>query len=418
MTPSCDASPHLHAEKLHAERREPDPADPQLNPEGKPELLFYCQHSLGLGHLVRSLALTAGLTRHFHVVLLNGGRLPPTAVVPAGVTVVNLAPLGHNDTYDLVSHDPDYSVEEAMQSRTRTITAWLARGPQVVLVELYPFGRKKFAFELEPMLEQAAAMGHRRPLIVCSLRDILVGQRRDQARHDERASRVANRYFDAILVHADPRFARLEESFRPETPLRVPVHYTGFVAPDGPAPSVDQPALRRVLVSAGGGMVGEPLYRAAVHAAPSIWQALGLSTTIVAGPFAPPMVWDWLTEQAKRQPELTVVRYVDNLAAEMRRSAATVSQCGYNTTMDILRAGVPAVVVPYAEGKEDEQTRRAARMEQAGVLRVLPIDRLDGPTLTSAIGGLVGSHPIPTTLDLDGRDRTADLLAELTSVLV
>ncbi len=396
----------------------PSPTDPRLNPDGKPELLFYCQHSLGLGHLVRSLALTAGLTRHFHVVLLNGGRLPSTAVVPPEVTVVNLVPLGHNDAYDLVSHDPTLTVEQAMQARTRTIMAWLDRGPQVVLVELYPFGRKKFAFELEPLLERAAAMGQRRPLVVCSLRDILVGQRRDQARHDERASAIANRYFDAILVHADPRFARLEESFQPATPLRPPVYYTGFVAPDAPELVGDQHPVRRVLVSAGGGMVGEPLYRAAVDAAPLVWQTLGLTTTVVAGPFAPTAVWNWLVEQAELRPELNVVRYVDDLAAEMRRSTATVSQCGYNTTMDILRAGVPAVVIPYAEGKEDEQTRRAERMEQAGVLRVLPATRLSGTTLADAIGGLTGSRPSPTALDLGGRDRTADLLAELTSVLV
>ena len=40
---------------------------------------------------------------------------------------------------------------------------------------------------------------------------------------------VANAYFDAVLVHADARFATLEETFHPSVPLRVPVHYTGFV---------------------------------------------------------------------------------------------------------------------------------------------------------------------------------------------
>ena len=34
-----------------------------MNP--KPTLLFYCQHSLGLGHLVRSIALADGLAEYF-----------------------------------------------------------------------------------------------------------------------------------------------------------------------------------------------------------------------------------------------------------------------------------------------------------------------------------------------------------------
>ena len=45
----------------------------------RPALLFYCQHSLGIGHLTRSFALAAALVPHFRVVFLNGGRLPPGA---------------------------------------------------------------------------------------------------------------------------------------------------------------------------------------------------------------------------------------------------------------------------------------------------------------------------------------------------
>ena len=54
-----------------------------------------------------------------------------------------------------------------------------------------------------------------------------------------------------------------------------------------------------------------------------------------------------------------------------------MSQCGYNTALDLLRARVPALVVPFAEGREDEQTRRAARLERCGALRVLPPERLE-----------------------------------------
>ena len=67
------------------------------------------------------------------------------------------------------------------------------------------------------------------------------------------------RYFDAIVVHADPVFARLEETFNLTADLRVPVHYSGFVVPSPQGPM--QPNLPRragIVVSAGGGRVGEP----------------------------------------------------------------------------------------------------------------------------------------------------------------
>jgi predicted glycosyltransferase len=393
----------------------------------RPELLFYCQHSLGLGHLVRSLALAEGLAEFFDVILLNGGRLPAGTKAPEGVQIVNLPPLGHDDTYELVSHDPAFTVEDAKTKRQEIIQSYLARGPRALLVELFPFGRKKFAFELMPLLENAKAMGKDRPVVVCSLRDILVSQRRDQTRHDERASLLSNEFFDAIVMHSDPNFATLEESFLPATPLQIPVHYTGFVTNEDPAATSIAPGSRcnRVLVSAGGGMVGEPLFRAAVDAH-RMWADDGLTTMIVAGPFAPESVWEWLVRSAENSPYLEVIRVVDDLYAEMVRSQATVSQCGYNTTMDILRSRTPALVVPYAEGREDEQRRRGQRLASAGALHCLDPDLLGGQSLGAGVRAMLRDATSPTktshtgmaatTLDLDGRNATAQIVARLAGV--
>src|SRR5262249_50980262 len=188
----------------------------------RPSLLFYCQHSLGIGHLVRSLAIAAGLAEHFRVVFLNGGPLPKGTTPPAGVEIVSLPPLGLDpEGHGLVSRDRRRSVDRVQQSRRRTILATMeVVRPRVVLIELFPFGRRKSADELIPLIEMARSALSPRSLIVCSLRDILVGRGADQQKHDDRAAVVANKYFDAIVVHADPKFARLEESFRPRSPLQ------------------------------------------------------------------------------------------------------------------------------------------------------------------------------------------------------
>lgn len=379
-----------------------------------PSLLFWCQHSLGLGHLVRSLALAEALTDHFHVVLLNGGRLPEGHRVPDGVELINLAPLGHDDRYELVSHDPDVDVDTAKQQRVAAILDALDRhGPAVVLLELYPFGRKKFAFEVEPLLDAVAALGDARPRVVCSVRDILVNQRRDQARHDERAALAVNARMDAVLVHSDPAFASLDESFRPATPLAVPVHHTGFVTQRTRAVAHAGPRAERVIVSVGGGMVGEPIVRAAVAAHRSVFVQTGLTTTVVGGPFLPEPVWRWLASESDRSPWLEVVRHVPDLAGEIARSAVSVSQCGYNTTMDLLRAGTPAVVVPYTEGKEDEQIRRAERLAALGALTSLSSDDLDPDRLAAAIAAARHASPPAIALDLDGATNSARIVARL-----
>ncbi len=59
----------------------------------KPRLLFYCQHSLGLGHFVRSLALVEALATRFDVVFFNGGPVPMAMDLPSAVRFVHLPPL-------------------------------------------------------------------------------------------------------------------------------------------------------------------------------------------------------------------------------------------------------------------------------------------------------------------------------------
>ena len=379
----------------------------------EPAVLFYCQHVLGMGHLVRSLALARTLARRFRVVFLNGGAVPRGLPRPPRVEFVDLPPLGFDPTGRLVSRDPRRSVDAAQRERRETILRTFARvRPRAVVVELFPFGRKKFAEELLPLFDETRALGARRPLVVSSLRDILTTGRRDQARHDERACLLANRYLDAILVHADPRFARLEESFRPAEPLRVPVFYTGFVVADADR-GRDARRARRLVVSAGGGLVGGPLFRAALEAHELLWRRERLPTRVVAGPFLPAAEWRALERQASKLAGLELRRTVPDLVAELRRATASLSQCGYNTALDIVRARVSALVVPFSEAGKDEQWVRARSLERLGAVRVLEPEQLDGPRLAAEIRALLDFRPSPVALDLGGAARTVAILQRM-----
>jgi predicted glycosyltransferase len=166
-------------------------------------------------------------------------------------------------------------------------------------------------------------------------------------------------------------------------------------------------------VSAGGGLVGAPLFRAAVEAHPRLLADHGLRTVIVTGPFLPDPDVEELTRRAAETTGLEVVRYLPDLGGEMAASAVTVSQAGYNTTMDILGCTTPAVVVPYGEGREDEQAARAHRLAGLGALRVLDSDRLSGHTFAEAVSDALDWTPLPVPLALDGRTRTSELLRTL-----
>jgi predicted glycosyltransferase len=378
----------------------------------KPTLFFYCQHSLGMGHLVRALTLAETLAKTFTVVFLNGGRFPENTLPPPDIEIINLPPLGMAEDHQLYSQDEKYSVSEAQFLRKQIILAtFKVYEPQAILIELFPFGRKKFAVELLPLLK-AAKRKENRPLVLCSLRDIMVNARKDQLRHDNRARWLVDRYFDGIMVHSDPKFASLEESFRPSRALNTSVHYTGFVLPRGETQRHTF-RQRQVIVSAGGGMVGAPLFQVAIKAQPVLWDKLRLPMTIVAGPFLPEDEWHALQAQAEDRPGLCLLRYVPNMADLLASHSVSVSQCGYNTVMDILKSGIAALVVPFSQGQEDEQENRAQRLSQLGLLRTVEAAGLDIGRFVAEVVQLLEFAPNSAALDVDGTARTADIIHAL-----
>jgi predicted glycosyltransferase len=376
----------------------------------RPTLLFYCQHSLGVGHLTRSFALAAALAQRFRVVFLNGGRRPPGVRAPADIERIDLPPLDMDDGHTVVRRDAVLGAAAARAERRRLIDAAVAIiQPAVLLVESFPFGRENFATEILPMI-RAARHQLGGALVACSLRDILVDARPDQQRHDDRARWLCDRYFDAVIVHADPAFARLEDSFHPTHPMRTAVVHSGYVVPASDhAASVSRG--EHLLVSAGGGIVGDALFRCALAARALLAQPLPMR--LIAGPFLPEARWQALQRQVQAVPGVELVRHVSDMVLEMRAARASLSQCGYNTVLDLLDSGVPALVVPHQTMTENGQGQGANRLAALGAMLQLDANALRPDTLAAAIERLLVFRPHPAALALDGAERTASILAQL-----
>jgi predicted glycosyltransferase len=379
--------------------------------KSRPSLLLYCQHSLGMGHLMRSLALTRALAAEFRVTFVSGGRIPRNVRLDRDVRVVALPAVGIDGSGALVSHNRRLPLERALAERQRILLeTFRAMAPDIMLVELFPFGRRKFRGELEPVLEAARrAPAERRTIVCCSVRDILVGRDR-QREHDERAAALLERYFDAVLVHSDPAFARLEESLTPGIRLPVPLYYTGFVH-DRRAIRPAREGRGRIVASAGGGMVGEDLFRTVLEAHARPEAAACPPLMIVAGPFLPERAWAALESKVNRRRRVTLRRAVRSLPAVLAGAAGSISQCGYNTAMDLVATGVPALVIPFTTAREDEQIKRARRLESLGALRLLAPEDATPRRVARAMAALRDFHPYPACLDLNGAERSARMLA-------
>lgn len=366
-----------------------------------------------MGHLVRSLALADSLAERFHVMLLNGGRMPKGLVIPAGVQVINLPPLGIDETNQLVSHDKRISVERALDRRKKMMrTCFDNLRPAVVVLELFPFGRKKFAVELRPLLEAAHSVD-RRSFIVCSLRDIFGSRTVNQQKYDDRAALLANEFLDLVLVHSDPSFAHFDESFHPTVPLKVPVIHTGFVVSRTAQAAGFENGRKRIVVSAGGGIAGEPLLRTAIEALRYLEDDPRIEMRMIAGPFLPDEEWNMLRTLARGKPQLSLVRCVNSLCDELRGAAVSITQAGYNTCLDVVRAGVPALLVPFARGTDNEQQNRALRLQRLGAADVLDQENLHPARLAAAILSLMNRRMTKPQFDLDGAKRSTQIIASM-----
>ena len=69
----------------------------------------------------------------------------------------------------------------------------------VILIEMYPFGRRAFKFELKPFLNKIHSLPIK-PAVLCSIRDILV-KTNHPTKHADMAD-VVEEYFDRILVRS------------------------------------------------------------------------------------------------------------------------------------------------------------------------------------------------------------------------
>jgi predicted glycosyltransferase len=291
-----------------------------------------------------------------------------------------------------------------------------SENPDIFLVELYPFGRKAFRFELDPVLKEIKRKKPPACDVACSVRDILV-EKEDQAKHETRVVKTLNNYFDAVLVHADPNLAQLDETFDQYEKIEIPVVYTGYIAPQ-PKPDAAQKIRRRlglgddeslIVCSAGGGNVGAPLLAAAVKAFNQLTVEKACYLKVFSGPFLERADFDSLKKMAG--PNVQIERFTPDFLACLAAADLSISMGGYNTTMNILATGVPALVWPFAQNRE--QRLRAGRLAKEGLLQVLEDEDLQPQRLADLMDSILAApNPRPVELDLNGAENSAKWIGD------
>ncbi len=341
-------------------------------------ILIAVTHLLGAGHLTRAASLARAFAEAGHTVTLVSGGMPVALPRLDGIRLVQLPPVRITGTAFTALLDPEGTpvTPERLAARRQTLLAAVAEAaPDAVITELYPFGRRVLAPEFETLVAVVQAASPR-PLLLASIRDILATpSRRDRIA----ATHARLEAYDAVLVHGDPAFLPLDASWPVEATVAARLRYTGYVdeAETVPAPGGPRSG---IVVSGGSSAAGLPLQEAAVAAA---HLTPALSWRILVGRAVPEPAFAALAAAAPANA--VVERARPDFRALLSRAALSVSQAGYNTVLDLLHGGCPALLVPFEAGQETEQRRRAETLAAHGLARVLPESELTAERLAQAV---------------------------------
>ena len=383
-------------------------------------VLLYSHDSYGLGHLRRSLLIaerTAALPASPDVLVVTGSPCTQWFPVPGGVDTVKLPAATKADDGGYRSRTLGASLDDLIEIRSAVLAAAVRSfRPDVVVVDHAPAGLRG---ELRPILEDL----HRsspRPALVLGLRDIVDEATRVRAEWTRDGVWPLLDLYDRVLVYGDERVGTTATELGLCDLLPGRVHHTGFLARPSllqlvrTPPRTDEPI---VVVSAGGGGDGGRLLTAYAALLASLPEPAGFRSVVVTGPL--------LDEHTRREAVLAlastghdveITEFTPRMDDLVAGAAALISMAGYNTVVEAMTAGTPALLVPR-EAPRREQAVRAARLAAAvPTIEHCPIDELGTARLsrfiTAAITRAPSSRP---TIALDGLDvavgHVADLLA-------
>ena len=372
-------------------------------------IFFWVQHLLGIGHLKRTATLARAFRRAgMDVTIVSGGH-EVSGLDIADSKLIQLPAVRAADKYFKVLIDKnDTEIDYAFRAhrRDQLVDAFRDAAPDVVITELFPFGRRQLRQELTAMLDAAQTMTPR-PLIVSSVRDILV-----EPPKPERVAEMLERletYYDRVIIHGDPTLIPFDETFAHADRIADRVAYSGYVV-DTPQKTPGGPGTDEVIVSAGGGAVSAELFRAAMLARPQTRLA-DRTWRILAGHALPQSAFEEIAAEAL--DGIVVERARPDFTTLMANCTLSISQGGYNTVMEMMAARTRGVIVPYAGGLETEQTLRARLLENRGGIQTIDENTLDANCLAEAVNAALTTPPPDAFgLNTDGADTSAALIRD------
>ena len=303
------------------------------------------------------------------------------------------------------------------QRKEQLFRLFLNFQPDIFLVELFPFGRKAFGFELNPILTGITEGTLSPCLRLCSLRDILV-EKKDKEKYETRVLNSLNNSFDGLLIHSDPDFIPLDHTFSTINSITIPLQYTGFITPKLTQPkatsSIRQQLKlstedRLIVASIGGGNVGAELLQATAAAALLLAEKNQIHFHLFTGPYSVPDLQEKL--KLHESDHLHIHSFCDNFPEWLQAADLSISMAGYNTCINLLKASIPALLHPFAQNRE--QRMRVAAFSDCCDFTLLETADLNPEKLVELICEKLTHAKKANAVNLDGASKSCELISNI-----
>ena len=372
---------------------------------------FYSHNGFGLGHVRRNLKLAQGLLRrrpNADVLLLTGSSGFHAFPLPASIDYVKLPSVRKQAGGRWRPHALDIQMERLLElRRTIILEAIRAYRPHLFVADFLPLGVER---ELVPALEELQRRQDARSVI--GFRDILDDPKSVREAWALDGSREAlESLYDLVLVYGEADWFDFSAY---GLPAGLP-RYVGFLGDPEAEPRPQQPGVRRVLATSGGGADGYAVVAAALEAHELLQERREerIACQAVTGPLMPEADVARLRAIGRRVGGRVRV-FADDLPRWLGRSSAIVGMGGYNTVTDVLSYRRPAVLVPRP-GPSQEQPLRGQILAARGLATILPLGEATSRAVAAALEPLLDppAYDADALPSLDGVARAVDSLLEL-----
>ncbi len=369
-------------------------------------ILFHYTHKQTLGHTTRSISLATAFCRHkSDILILQGGQIQPFIRFPKGAIVKDIpSPFDTRESFQ--SHVIPHSSSERAKFILRTAAAFK---PDVFITEFFPFGRLAYAAELLPTLKFLRKKGTK---IISSIGyPLIIDLNKLQDKSFAAIHRAIFALYDAFLIHTpqelentyihqsiqSPVLADMYQRIMDD--LKDKIKYTGYVFPEQvmvkqkPLPKFDKKA-PLIVVSRGGGAVYPNIITCAIEAQRLIKDNIHM--IISTGPATTDEEKALFQSclKPKDLARITLIDQTEHLDQLFQDCKVSISLCGYNTSVQLMRFGTPSILVPYQntlsrntllKTTTNDQVARAHLMQERFQAQVIEYDKLNAQTLAQAI---------------------------------